>query len=203
MDGVSVWYLDLAAPAFGLTPMHIEPGWTRDQLPDMFVRIGRLISGSLKDLFPGQVFQSSTDIIDRAAIGTMALAWYEHDQYHTAAAAGGLRLQRQLQGACGCCRRPTVRTSAGTVADRRRRTRGRSQRAASATSCAGCRRWRTTLLRDAGAGPHEPVAGREPRVAAAEQARSDGVHRPRRAAVRRPPRTPVVGQRVGGAQATS
>ena len=65
--------------------MHIEPGWTRDELPDMFVRIGRLISGSLKDLFPGQVFQSSTDIIDRAAIGTMALAWYEHDQYHTAA----------------------------------------------------------------------------------------------------------------------
>jgi Replication-relaxation len=82
-DGVKrVWYLDLGAPAFGLTPLHVEPGWSLQTLPDAFVRIAGLVVHSLLDLFPGQIFQSSEDIIERAVIGTMAIAWFEHDERH-------------------------------------------------------------------------------------------------------------------------
>jgi hypothetical protein len=80
-----VWYLDLAAPSFGLTPLHVEPGWTTAGLPDEFVRIAGLVVQSLLDLFPGQIFQSSEDIIERAVIGTMAIAWFEHHERHRAA----------------------------------------------------------------------------------------------------------------------
>lgn len=80
-----VWYLDLAAPAFGLTPLHVEPGWTKAALPNEFVRIAGLVVHSLLDLFPGQIFQSSEDIIERAVIGTMAIAFHEHHQRHAAA----------------------------------------------------------------------------------------------------------------------
>ena len=84
-EGVKrLWYLDLAAPAFGLTPLHVEPGWSLDGLADEFVRIAGLVVHSLLDLFPGQIFQSSEDIIERAVIGTMAIAWFEHEERHRA-----------------------------------------------------------------------------------------------------------------------
>jgi hypothetical protein len=80
-----LWHLDMADAAFGLTPLHVDPGWARDDLPDLFARIGSLIATSLTDLFTDQVFQSSVDIINRSAIAAMVLAWYEHDARHRAA----------------------------------------------------------------------------------------------------------------------
>jgi len=82
-DGTKrVWYLDLAEPAFGLTPLHVEPGWTLARLPNEFVRIAGMVVHALMDLFEDQIFQSSQDIIERSVIGTMAIAWYEHDERH-------------------------------------------------------------------------------------------------------------------------
>jgi len=41
-DGTKrVWYLDLAEPAFGLTPLHVEPGWTLARLPNQHRGPGR------------------------------------------------------------------------------------------------------------------------------------------------------------------
>ena len=82
-DGTKrVWYLDLAEPAFGLTPLHVEPGWTLARLPNEFVRIAGMVVHALMDLFEDQIFQSSQDIIERSVIGTMAIAWFEHDERH-------------------------------------------------------------------------------------------------------------------------
>ena len=82
-DGTKrVWYLDLAEPAFGLTPLHVEPGWTPARLPNEFVRIAGMVVHALMDLFEDQIFQSSQDIIERSVIGTMAIAWFEHDERH-------------------------------------------------------------------------------------------------------------------------
>jgi hypothetical protein len=77
-----VWYLDLAEPAFGLTPLHVEPGWTLARLPNEFVRIAGMVVHALMDLFEDQIFQSSQDIIERSVIGTMAIAWHEHAEHH-------------------------------------------------------------------------------------------------------------------------
>ncbi len=77
-----VWYLDLAEPAFGLTPLHVEPGWTLARLPNEFVRIAGMVVHALMDLFEDQIFQSSQDIIERSVIGTMAIAWHEHAERH-------------------------------------------------------------------------------------------------------------------------
>ena len=66
-----VWYLDLADPAFGLTPLHVEPGWTPARLPNEFVRVAGMVVHALMDLFEDQIFQSSQDIIERSVIGTM------------------------------------------------------------------------------------------------------------------------------------
>ena len=85
-DGTKrVWYLDLANPAFGITPLHVEPGWTLTGLPSEFVRIAGMVVHALMDLFEDQIFQSSQDIIERSVIGTMAIAWHEHAQRHRAA----------------------------------------------------------------------------------------------------------------------
>ncbi len=82
-DGTKrVWYLDLAEPAFGLTPLHVEPGWTLAKLPNEFVRIAGMIVHALMDLFEDQIYQSSQDIIERSVIGTMAIAWFEHSERH-------------------------------------------------------------------------------------------------------------------------
>ena len=82
-DGIKrVWYLDLAQPAFGLTPLHVEPGWTRAGLPNEFVRIAGMVVHALMDLFEDQIYQSSQDIIERSVIGTMAIAWFEHTERH-------------------------------------------------------------------------------------------------------------------------
>ena len=82
-DGTKrVWYLDLAEPAFGLTPLHVEPGWTAAKLPNEFVRIAGMVVHALMDLFEDQIFQSSQDIIERSVIGTMAIAWHEHAERH-------------------------------------------------------------------------------------------------------------------------
>ena len=82
-DGTKrVWYLDLAEPAFGLTPLHVEPGWTLDGLPNEFVRIAGMVVHALMDLFEDQIYQSSQDIIERSVIGAMAIAWFEHTERH-------------------------------------------------------------------------------------------------------------------------
>ncbi|HEV2752431.1 MAG TPA: hypothetical protein VGV36_01210, partial [Solirubrobacteraceae bacterium] len=75
-----LWYLDLGRPAFGLTPLRVEPGWTASGLGDEFARIGDSITRALLDLFPGQIMGSSEDLIERAVVGTMAIAWWEHTQ---------------------------------------------------------------------------------------------------------------------------
>ena len=82
-DGVKrVWYLDLAEPAFGLTPLHVEPGWALAGLQTEFLRIGGMVVHALMDLFEDQIFQSSQDIIERSVIGAMAIAWFEHSERH-------------------------------------------------------------------------------------------------------------------------
>ncbi|MDQ3678215.1 MAG: type IV secretory system conjugative DNA transfer family protein [Actinomycetota bacterium] len=81
-----VWYLDLADPAFGLTPLHVEPGWTLAGLPNEFVRIAGMVVHALMDLFEDQIYQSSQDIIERSVIGTMAIASFEHNERHRKAA---------------------------------------------------------------------------------------------------------------------
>lgn len=75
-----LWYLDLGRPAFGLTPLRVDAGWTREGLADEFARIADAITRALLDLFPGQIMGSSEDLIERAVVGTMAIAWYEHTQ---------------------------------------------------------------------------------------------------------------------------
>lgn len=75
-----VWYLDLGHPAFGLTPLRVEPGWTPTGLADEFARIADAITRALLDLYPGQIMGSSEDLIERAVVGTMAIAWWEHEQ---------------------------------------------------------------------------------------------------------------------------
>jgi hypothetical protein len=80
-----VWYLDLRRPAFGLTPLRVEPGWTHHGLADDFARIADAITRALLDLYPGQIMGSSEDLIERAVVGTMAIAWWEHeDRCHRA-----------------------------------------------------------------------------------------------------------------------
>jgi hypothetical protein len=74
-----VWYLDLGRPAFGLTPLRVEPGWTHHGLADEFARIADAITRALLDLYPGQIMGSSEDLIERAVVGTMAIAWWEHE----------------------------------------------------------------------------------------------------------------------------
>ncbi|MCP9491541.1 MAG: type IV secretion system DNA-binding domain-containing protein [Solirubrobacteraceae bacterium MAG38_C4-C5] len=75
-----LWYLDLGRPAFGLTPLRVEAGWTPAGLADEFARIGDSITRALLDLYPGQIMGSSEDLIERAVVGTMAIAWWEHTQ---------------------------------------------------------------------------------------------------------------------------
>ena len=75
-----LWYLDLGRPAFGLTPLRVEPGWSHAALADEFARIADAITRALLDLFPGQIMGSSEDLIERAVVGTMAIAWFEHEQ---------------------------------------------------------------------------------------------------------------------------
>jgi len=74
-----VWYLDLARPGFGLTPLQVEPGWERMTLADEFSRIADAVCRALLDLYPNQIMGSSEDLIERAVVGTMAIAWFEHD----------------------------------------------------------------------------------------------------------------------------
>ena len=75
-----LWYLDLGQPAFGLTPLRVEPGWVHTGLADEFSRIADAITRALLDLFPGQIMGSSEDLIERAVVGTMAIAWWEHER---------------------------------------------------------------------------------------------------------------------------
>ncbi|MDQ3647296.1 MAG: type IV secretion system DNA-binding domain-containing protein, partial [Actinomycetota bacterium] len=75
-----VWYLDLARPAFGLTPLRVEAGWSPEGLADEFARIADAITRALLDLYPGQIMGSSEDLIERAVVGTMAIAHFEHEQ---------------------------------------------------------------------------------------------------------------------------
>jgi Replication-relaxation/Type IV secretion-system coupling protein DNA-binding domain len=75
-----LWYLDLGRPAFGLTPLRVEPGWSHPALADEFARIADAITRALLDLFPGQIMGSSEDLIERAVVGTMAIAWFEHEE---------------------------------------------------------------------------------------------------------------------------
>ncbi len=75
-----VWYLDLGRPAFGLTPLRVEAGWTHTTLADEFARIGDAIVRALLDLYPNQIMGSSEDLIERGVVGTMAIAWWEHEQ---------------------------------------------------------------------------------------------------------------------------
>jgi hypothetical protein len=75
-----LWYLDLGRPAFGLTPLRIEPGWSHAALADEFARIADAITRALLDLFPGQIMGFSEDLIERAVVGTMAIAWFEHEE---------------------------------------------------------------------------------------------------------------------------
>jgi Replication-relaxation/Type IV secretion-system coupling protein DNA-binding domain len=75
-----VWYLDLGRPSFGLTPLRVEAGWTPTGLADEFARIADAMTRALLDLYPGQIMGSSEDLIERAVVGTMAIAWFEHEQ---------------------------------------------------------------------------------------------------------------------------
>ncbi|MDP9134705.1 MAG: type IV secretory system conjugative DNA transfer family protein, partial [Actinomycetota bacterium] len=75
-----LWYLDLGRPAFGLTPLRVEAGWTPAGLADEFARIADAVTRALLDLYPGQIMGSSEDLIERAVVGTMAIAWHEHEQ---------------------------------------------------------------------------------------------------------------------------
>jgi hypothetical protein len=75
-----LWYLDLGRPAFGLTPLRVEAPWSHAGLADEFARIADAITRALLDLYPGQIMGSSEDLIERAVVGTMAIAWFEHEQ---------------------------------------------------------------------------------------------------------------------------
>lgn len=75
-----VWYLDFGRPAFGLTPLRVEAGWVHATLADEFARIGDAVTRALLDLYPGQIMGSSEDLIERGVVGTMAIAWWEHEQ---------------------------------------------------------------------------------------------------------------------------
>lgn len=75
-----LWYLDLGRPAFGLTPLRVEAGWSHTGLADEFARIADAVCRALLDLYPGQIMGSSEDLIERATVGAMAIAWWEHEQ---------------------------------------------------------------------------------------------------------------------------
>jgi Replication-relaxation/Type IV secretion-system coupling protein DNA-binding domain len=75
-----LWYLDLGRPAFGLTPLRVEAPWSHAGLADEFARIADAVCRALLDLYPGQILGSSEDLIERAVVGTMAIAWFEHER---------------------------------------------------------------------------------------------------------------------------
>ncbi|MGI8944774.1 MAG: replication-relaxation family protein [Thermoleophilaceae bacterium] len=75
-----LWYLDLGRPAFGLTPLRVEAPWSRTGLADEFARIADAMVRALLDLYPAQIMGSSEDLIERAVVGTMAIAWWEHER---------------------------------------------------------------------------------------------------------------------------
>ena len=80
-DGAKrLWYLDLGRPAFGLTPLTVEAGWSHTELADEFARIADAVCRALLDLYPGQIMGSSEDLIERAVVGAMAIAWWEHEE---------------------------------------------------------------------------------------------------------------------------
>ncbi|MCL2420107.1 MAG: type IV secretory system conjugative DNA transfer family protein, partial [Conexibacteraceae bacterium] len=66
--GKRVWYLNLARPAFGMSPLRIGA-------PDQ--AIADLVTSGLRDVFEGQIFQASRDAIDGAVRGALALAHHE------------------------------------------------------------------------------------------------------------------------------
>ena len=75
-----VWYLDLGRPAFGLTLLRVEAGWTHLGLADDFALIADAVTHALLDLYPGQIMGSSEDLIERGTMATMAIAWWQHEQ---------------------------------------------------------------------------------------------------------------------------
>ena len=67
--GKRVWYLNLARPAFGMSPL-------RSGAPDQ--AIVDLVCSGLRDVLEGQAFQASRDAIAAAVRGALALARDEH-----------------------------------------------------------------------------------------------------------------------------
>ena len=66
-----VWYLNLARPAFGMSPLQIT---ARDQA------IADLVTSGLRDVLERQIFQASRDAINGAVRGALALARHEGRQ---------------------------------------------------------------------------------------------------------------------------
>jgi hypothetical protein len=69
--GKRVWYLDLGHPAFGMSPLRLDPG--RD-LAEQASAIADNIVQAISDTAEGQVFQSSKRYLYHAVIGALALA---------------------------------------------------------------------------------------------------------------------------------
>ncbi|WP_304718367.1 replication-relaxation family protein [Conexibacter sp. CPCC 206217] len=72
----TVWFLDLAFPRFGMSPLRLPPATMRDprKLSGAVSGVADNIVNSLLDVNEGQIFQASRDLLYHATIGALALA---------------------------------------------------------------------------------------------------------------------------------
>jgi hypothetical protein len=71
-----VWFLNLAQPRFGMSPLWLPPETMRDprKLSARVTGVAENVVNSLLDVHEGQLFQSSRDLLYHATIGALALA---------------------------------------------------------------------------------------------------------------------------------
>jgi hypothetical protein len=74
--GKRVWFLNLAYPRFGLSPLWLPPETMRNprKLAAAVTGVADNIVNSLLDVNEGQIFQASRDVLYHATIGALALA---------------------------------------------------------------------------------------------------------------------------------
>ena len=74
--GKHVWFLNLAKPRFGMSPLWLPPETMRDgrKLARSVTGVADNVVNSLLDVNEGQIFQASRDILYHAVIGVLAIA---------------------------------------------------------------------------------------------------------------------------------
>lgn len=80
--GKTVWFLDLAYPRFGMSPLSLPADTMRNprRLAAAVAGVADNVVNSLLDVNEGQIFQASRDLLFHATIGALALAAAENSR---------------------------------------------------------------------------------------------------------------------------